>query len=102
MDTAAGEKKMKKETSTASSGQAGYDHLLKLLMIGDTWAGKSTLVVRYMSNTFQNLFATIGVLSISLIFPLFQCIFVLFVRLLLIISHYYDCITLMLILHFFL
>ncbi|KAB1227852.1 Ras-related protein RABC1 [Morella rubra] len=74
MDTAAGEKKMKKETSTASSGQAGYDHLLKLLMIGDTWAGKSTLVVRYTSNTFQNLFATIGVLSISLIFPLFQCV----------------------------
>ena len=39
-----------------------YDHMFKLLIIGDSGVGKSSLLVRFADNTFlQNYVATIGV-----------------------------------------
>ena len=39
-----------------------YDHLLKLLLVGDTAVGKSSLLLRFTDGTFDtDLQATIGV-----------------------------------------
>ena len=41
---------------------AEHDHLLKLLLVGDTAVGKSSLLLRFTDNTFDTeLQATIGV-----------------------------------------
>ena len=46
----------------ASSAHKDYDHLFKLLIIGDSGVGKSSLLVRFADNTFSgNYITTIGV-----------------------------------------
>lgn len=42
-------------------GQTEFDHLFKLLLIGDSGVGKSSLLLRFTSDTFNDLSPTIGV-----------------------------------------
>jgi Ras-related protein Rab-35 len=45
-----------------SAGSKDYDHLFKLLIIGDSGVGKSSLLVRFADNTFAGSFiTTVGV-----------------------------------------
>ena len=45
-----------------TSQSKDYDHLFKLLIIGDSGVGKSSLLVRFADNTFSgNHITTIGV-----------------------------------------
>ncbi|EMS64144.1 Ras-related protein RABC1 [Triticum urartu] len=52
-------------SSTASSSQAqaqpDFDYLFKLLLIGDSGVGKSSLLLRFTSDSFEDLSPTIGV-----------------------------------------
>jgi GTPase SAR1 family protein len=48
---------------------AEFDHMFKLLLIGDSGVGKSTLLLSFTSNTFEDLSPTIGELGIPLLFP---------------------------------
>jgi Ras-related protein Rab-18 len=48
---------------------AEFDYLFKLLLIGDSGVGKSTLLLSFTSNNFEDLSPTIGELSIPLLFP---------------------------------
>ncbi|CAH8385612.1 unnamed protein product [Eruca vesicaria subsp. sativa] len=45
----------------SSSGQSGYDLSFKILLIGDSGVGKSSLLVSFISNTVEDLAPTIGV-----------------------------------------
>ncbi|XP_059643954.1 ras-related protein RABC1-like isoform X1 [Cornus florida] len=45
----------------SSSNQAEFDYLFKLLMIGDSGVGKSSLLLSFTSDTFEDLSPTIGV-----------------------------------------
>ncbi|KAL5071127.1 hypothetical protein RYX36_022014 [Vicia faba] len=47
--------------SSSSLTHAEFDYLFKLLMIGDSGVGKSTLLLRFTSDTFEDLSPTIGV-----------------------------------------
>ncbi|KAI5672394.1 hypothetical protein M9H77_12758 [Catharanthus roseus] len=49
------------DSATTSSTPNEFDHLFKLLLIGDSGVGKSTLVLSFTSDTFENLSPTIGV-----------------------------------------
>lgn len=42
-------------------GQTEFDHLFKLLLIGDSGVGKSTFLLRFTSDIFDDLSPTIGV-----------------------------------------
>ncbi|RWW07417.1 hypothetical protein GW17_00029203 [Ensete ventricosum] len=44
----------------ASSGQPEFDYLFKLLLIGDSGVGKSSLLLRFTSDSFEDLSPTIG------------------------------------------
>lgn len=45
------------------SSQPEFDYLFKLLMIGDSGVGKSSLLLSFTSNTFEDLSPTIGIFS---------------------------------------
>ncbi|XP_020591775.1 ras-related protein RABC1 [Phalaenopsis equestris] len=45
----------------SSSSQPEFDYLFKLLMIGDSGVGKSSLLLRFTSDSFEDLSPTIGV-----------------------------------------
>ncbi|KAM2294204.1 hypothetical protein EV2_034942 [Malus domestica] len=49
------------ESATTSSGESEFDYLFKLLLIGDSGVGKSTLLLSFTSDTFEDLSPTIGV-----------------------------------------
>ncbi|GFY91292.1 similar to RAB GTPASE HOMOLOG B18 [Actinidia rufa] len=44
-----------------STSQSEFDYLFKLLMIGDTGVGKSSLLLSFASDAFEDLSPTIGV-----------------------------------------
>ncbi|KAG6510687.1 hypothetical protein ZIOFF_028715 [Zingiber officinale] len=46
---------------SSSSSQPEFDYLFKLLMIGDSGVGKSSLLLRFTSDSFEDLSPTIGV-----------------------------------------
>ncbi|XP_074589109.1 ras-related protein RABC1-like isoform X1 [Curcuma longa] len=46
---------------SASSSQPDFDYLFKLLLIGDSGVGKSSLLLRFTSDSFEDLSPTIGV-----------------------------------------
>lgn len=48
-------------SSSSASNAAEFDYLFKLLMIGDSGVGKSTLLLRFTSDNFEDLSPTIGV-----------------------------------------
>lgn len=50
--------------SSSNSTMAEFDYLFKLLLIGDSGVGKSTLLLSFTSNTFEDLSPTIGLLII--------------------------------------
>lgn len=45
-----------------------FDYLFKLLLIGDSGVGKSSLLLSFTSDSFQDLSPTIGINSIFLFF----------------------------------
>jgi Ras-related protein Rab-18 len=45
----------------SSSNQPEFDYLFKLLMIGDSGVGKSSLLLSFTSDSFEDLSPTIGV-----------------------------------------
>ncbi|XP_022750927.1 ras-related protein RABC1-like [Durio zibethinus] len=49
------------ESSPPSSKQTEFDYLFKFLMIGDSGVGKSSLLLSFTSDTFEELSPTIGV-----------------------------------------
>ena len=44
-----------------SEGQDNYDYLFKLLLIGNSGVGKSSLLFRFSENAWEKLVPTIGV-----------------------------------------
>ena len=45
-----------------AGGSADYDHLFKILLVGDTGVGKSSILLRFTDGTFdENQQSTIGV-----------------------------------------
>ncbi|CAN0893252.1 Ras-related protein RABC1 [Linum grandiflorum] len=49
------------ESSSSASSQQEFDYLFKLLLIGDSGVGKSTLLLSFTSTSFEELSPTIGV-----------------------------------------
>lgn len=49
----------------SSTSQQEFDYLFKLLLIGDSGVGKSTLLLSFTSDTFEELSPTIGNLIVS-------------------------------------
>ncbi|EEC78328.1 hypothetical protein OsI_18064 [Oryza sativa Indica Group] len=48
-------------SSTQAQSQPDFDYLFKLLLIGDSGVGKSSLLLRFTSDAFEDLSPTIGV-----------------------------------------
>lgn len=51
---------------SSSGQQQEFDYLFKLLMIGDSGVGKSSLLLTFTSDDFQDLSPTIGLFFISI------------------------------------
>uniref|UniRef100_A0A0A9FZ29 Uncharacterized protein n=1 Tax=Arundo donax TaxID=35708 RepID=A0A0A9FZ29_ARUDO len=49
------------DSSSWSSSQPEFDYLFKLLLIGDSGVGKSSLLLRFTADSFEDLSPTIGV-----------------------------------------
>lgn len=47
-------------SSTQAQSQPDFDYLFKLLLIGDSGVGKSSLLLRFTSDSFEDLSPTIG------------------------------------------
>lgn len=47
-------------SSTQAQSQPDFDYLFKLLLIGDSGVGKSSLLLRFTSDAFEDLSPTIG------------------------------------------
>ena len=45
----------------ASADDGRYDHLVKILLVGDSGVGKSSLVQRFVHDTFEEVSPTVGV-----------------------------------------
>lgn len=54
----------------SSSSQPEFDYLFKLLLIGDSGVGKSTLLLSFTSDTFEELSPTIGEIIALFLFVL--------------------------------
>jgi GTPase SAR1 family protein len=52
-------------SSAASSSQPDFDYLFKLLLIGDSGVGKSSLLLRFTADAFEDLSPTIGSFLVS-------------------------------------
>lgn len=52
---------MASSSSAPSSSQPDFDYLFKLLLIGDSGVGKSSLLLRFTADSFEDLSPTIGV-----------------------------------------
>jgi Ras-related protein Rab-18 len=53
---------LRSEQIAMAAGDGGeFDHLFKVLLIGDSGVGKSSLLLRFTSDTFDDLSPTIGV-----------------------------------------
>lgn len=50
-----------RESDDMSSDEAPYDHLVKILLVGDSGVGKSSIVTRFVSDSFEELSPTVGV-----------------------------------------
>jgi Ras-related protein Rab-18 len=48
-------------SSSSLSQQPDFDYLFKLLLIGDSGVGKSSLLLRFTADSFEDLSPTIGV-----------------------------------------
>lgn len=65
-------KKKKKMMGSSSKGRcSNYDYSFKILLIGDSGVGKSSILLSYISNFVHDLSPTIGYLSLSL--SLYAC-----------------------------
>ena len=51
--------------SSSSSSQPDFDYLFKLLLIGDSGVGKSSLLLRFTADSFEDLSPTIGCFVVS-------------------------------------
>ncbi|KAK9124111.1 hypothetical protein Sjap_013713 [Stephania japonica] len=49
------------QSSSSSSSSAGYDFSFKILLIGESGVGKSSLLISFISNSVEDLSPTIGV-----------------------------------------
>jgi Ras-related protein Rab-18 len=45
----------------ASASSASYDHLVKILLVGDSGVGKSSLLMRFIEDAFEEVSPTVGV-----------------------------------------